>query len=185
MRKEETMTTEIICAGFGGQGVLTTGLILAQAGYRKNQKLTWYPSYGAEMRGGTANCNVKISDEEIGNPYCSELDILIAMNEPSLDRFEEMLKPGGVLYYNSDMVEESHTFRRDIQTVAVAANQLAAQAENPKGANIAVLGALAKKENLFTREELEEAMCEFFEKKGKGKFNSKNRAAYHAGYQAV
>ena len=179
------MTTEIICAGFGGQGVLTTGLILAQAAYQKGCRLTWYPSYGAEMRGGTANCNVKISDEEIGNPYCSELDFLIAMNEPSLDRFEDMLKPGGVLYYNSDMVDPGCSFRKDIQAIPVAANHLAAEAENPKGANIAVLGALARRENLFTREELEEAMCGFFEKKGKGKYNEKNKAAYRAGYEGV
>lgn len=179
------MTTEIICAGFGGQGVLTTGLILAQAAYQKGWKLTWYPSYGAEMRGGTANCNVKISDEEIGNPYCSELDILIAMNEPSLERFEEMLKPGGVLYYNTDMVDADRSFRPDILAVPVAANLLAQQVSNPKGANIAVLGAVAKKEDLFTREELEQAVCGFFEKKGKGRFNPKNIAAYDAGYQAV
>lgn len=179
------MTTEIICAGFGGQGVLTTGLILAQAAYQKGWKLTWYPSYGAEMRGGTANCNVKISDEEIGNPYCSELDILIAMNEPSLDRFEEMLKPGGVLYYNSDMVDAGRCFRTDIQAVPVAANLLAQAAANPKGANIAVLGAVAKKEELFTREELEKAIRGYFEKKGKGRFNEKNTAVYNAGYQAI
>ena len=94
------MNKEIICAGFGGQGVLTAGLILAEAGFRKGQNLTWYPSYGSEMRGGTANCNVKLSDEEIGSPYCNELDILLAMNAPSVERFEHMIKPGGILLYN-------------------------------------------------------------------------------------
>ena len=83
------------------------------------------------------------------------------------------------------MVDPGRSFREDIQAIPVAANQLAAEAENPKGANIAVLGALARREKLFTREELEEAMCGFFEKKGKGKYNEKNKAAYRAGYEAV
>lgn len=179
------MTKEIICAGFGGQGVLTAGLILAEAGYREEMQITWYPSYGSEMRGGTANCNVKLSDEEIGNPYCSELDVLIAMNEPSIDRFEKMLKPGGWLLYNSDMVSPEREYREDIQAVAVPANTFARNANNPKGANIAVLGAFAKKTGIFTADELRGAVCAFFEKKGKGKYHEKNKAAFDEGYQAM
>ena len=122
------MNKEIICAGFGGQGVLTAGLILAEAGFRKGQNLTWYPSYGSEMRGGTANCNVKLSDEEIGSPYCNELDILLAMNAPSVERFEHMIKPGGILLYNRDMVEADKITRQDITALSVPANELSAGA---------------------------------------------------------
>lgn len=176
------MTKEIICAGFGGQGVLTAGLILAEAGFREDMQITWYPSYGSEMRGGTANCNVKLSDEEIGNPYCSELDVLIAMNEPSIDRFEKMVKPGGLLIYNSDMTNPDRTYRKDIKAIGIAANTCARNANNPKGANIAALGLFAKEAGIFTDEELRNAVCAFFEKKGKGKFNEKNKAAFDEGF---
>ena len=175
------MTTEIICAGFGGQGVLTMGLILAKAGYHQGKNITWYPSYGAEMRGGTANCNVKLSDEEIGNPYCSNLDILVAMNEPSVDRFESMLVLGGVLVYNQDMVDTKRVFRKDIRLLPVPANTLSFELRNPQGANIIVLGAVAKNLSIFSGDELKEAVCSFFEEKGKEKYNDKNRQAFDAG----
>lgn len=179
------MLAEIICAGFGGQGVLTTGMILVTAGHKSGKRITWYPSYGSEMRGGTANCNVKISDAKIGNPYCDKLDILIAMNEPSIDRFEESVKPGGYLFVNGDMADKARTYRTDINVVVVDANTLAEQAQNKRGANIVILGAVIKKTGLLDKETFETALGEFFAEKGKGAYNAANIAAFHLGYEAV
>lgn len=176
------MTTEIICAGFGGQGVLTMGLILARAGYQQGKNITWYPSYGAEMRGGTANCNVKLSDEEIGNPYCSRLNLLVAMNEPSVERFEEMLVSGGTLLYNSDMVDEKRRFRDDIRVMPVPAGTLAFELQNPQSANVVALGAVAKHLPIFTGDELKSAVRLYFKDKGKEKYNDLNSRAFDAGY---
>lgn len=176
------MNHEIICAGFGGQGVLTTGLIIANAGHKAGKHVTWYPSYGSEMRGGTANCNVKISNEEIGNPYCTELSILIAMNEPAIARFEEQIIPGGLLIYNADLTTNERTFREDIQAVPVAVAYLAKQAGNPKGQNIVPLGVLSKIFPEFNPDIMKDAICYFFESKGKGKFNELNKAVFDAGY---
>lgn len=86
---------EIICAGFGGQGVLVAGMIIIYAGMGEGKQVTWFPSYGAEMRGGTANCTVKISEEEIASPYVKQIDVLMAMNETSIDKFESKLRPNG------------------------------------------------------------------------------------------
>lgn len=91
------MMVEMICAGFGGQGVLTTGLILAEAGMKLGMNVLWYPSYGSEMRGGTANCTIKFSDKEIASPCAKKIDILMAMNAPAIDKFESSLRPGGLL----------------------------------------------------------------------------------------
>ena len=95
--------TEIICAGFGGQGVLVAGNILAFAGMEAGKIITWYPSYGSEMRGGTANCNIKISDEEIASPYVKAPDVLICLNEVSIGKFMDTMKPGAILVVNSSL----------------------------------------------------------------------------------
>ena len=179
------MNLEIICAGFGGQGILTAGLIMIHAGHKLGKRITWYPSYGSEMRGGTANCNVRISDEAIGNPYCAELDILLAMNGPSVARFAPMLKPQGLLLYNSDAVGEPPALGQDISLAAVDAARLAAEAENPKGQNIVMLGALARKVEFFGGGLLRETVCDFFESRGKGQFNDKNKTAFDLGFSAA
>ena len=116
--------TEIICAGFGGQGVLITGMILAYCGMQKGRHFTWYPSYGSEMRGGTANCNVKISEEEIASPYAKHLDILVSMNDVAIDKFEPAMKPGSVLVVNSSLLDETRVFRDDIRVVKVPATKI-------------------------------------------------------------
>ena len=95
------MTTEILIAGFGGQGVLFAGKFLAYKGLLENRNLSWLPSYGPEMRGGTANCSVILSDESVGSPIVSKPDVLIAMNLPSLDKFEQDVVPGGTIYVES------------------------------------------------------------------------------------
>lgn len=137
------MILESILAGFGGQGVLLIGQILAYAGMYENKNTTWFPAYGAEVRGGTANCSVVISDEPIGSPVISEPEIVVAMNRPSLERFEGMLKPGGTLFYNSSIIEVKPK-RTDIKLVAIPANDIAAELGNSRVANMVVLGAIIK-----------------------------------------
>lgn len=172
---------EIICAGFGGQGVLTAGMILINAGMGQDKNVLFYPSYGSEMRGGTANCTVKISDGLIASPVSRQPDILFTMNTPAIDKFEERLKPGGLLLVNSSIVPEDRSYRKDIRVVKVPATDIAAEEQNPKGANLVMLGALAANNDLYSVEYLEEAMVSFFEKKGKGKFRERNEACYRRG----
>ncbi|MBS1401547.1 MAG: 2-oxoacid:acceptor oxidoreductase family protein [Oscillospiraceae bacterium] len=172
---------EMICAGFGGQGVLTTGLILAEAGMKLGMNILWYPSYGSEMRGGTANCTIKFSDTEIASPYAKQIDILMAMNAPAIDKFEHSLRPGGLLLVNSSLVHDERTFRDDIKVVKVPMSEVAAQYENPKGANIVMMGALAANSDLFAPEDLERLINEYFEKKGK--INPKNALCFRAGVE--
>lgn len=160
------MMVEMICAGFGGQGVLTTGLILAEAGMKLGMNVLWYPSYGSEMRGGTANCTVKFSDKEIASPCAKKIDILMGMNAPAIDKFESSLRPGGLLLVNSSLVHERE-YRDDIRVVKVPMTEIAAEHENPKGANIVMMGAMAANSDLFTEDDLERLINEFFEKKGK------------------
>lgn len=135
------MILESIFAGFGGQGVLLLGQILAYAGMYENKNTTWFPAYGAEVRGGTANCSVVISDEPIGSPVISEPEIIVAMNRPSLERFERMLKPGGTLFYNSSLINIKPK-RTDIKIMAIPASDIAAELGNPRVANMVVLGAI-------------------------------------------
>ena len=137
------MMVEMICAGFGGQGVLTTGLILAEAGMKLGMNVLWYPSYGSEMRGGTANCTVKFSDKEIASPCAKKIDILMGMNAPAIDKFESSLRPGGLLLVNSSLVHERE-YRDDIRVVKVPMTEIAAEHENPRGANIVMIGAIIK-----------------------------------------
>lgn len=182
-RKVRIMLKEIICSGFGGQGVLTTGMIIITASHRNNHKVTWYPSYGSEMRGGTANCNVKISDEDIGNPYCDNIDILIAMNEPSINKFESRIKFNGSLYINTDMVDDNKKFRDDISIYKIPANSIALQQTGKiKNANIVMLGYMVKTNSLWEHDDFCEAMCAYFDNKGKGSFNKSNLAVFNAGY---
>lgn len=176
------MAKEIICAGFGGQGILTAGMILINAGMEQDKNVLFYPSYGSEMRGGTANCTVKISKKLIASPNSRQPDILLTMNTPAVDKFEAKLKPGGLLLVNSSIVPEDRTYRDDITVVKVPATDIAAEV-NPKGANLVMLGALAANSDLFSVEYLEEAIVSFFEKKGKGKFNEKNVACYRRGVE--
>ncbi|MDO4260965.1 MAG: 2-oxoacid:acceptor oxidoreductase family protein [Eubacteriales bacterium] len=174
---------EIICAGFGGQGVLITGMILAYCSMRKGEHFTWYPSYGSEMRGGTANCNVKISEEEIASPYAKHLDILLSMNDVAIGKFEPRMKPGATLFANSSLLSEDRVFRPDINVVKVPASQIAAELHNPRGTNIVMLGALCQTTGLYEKEFMKESIDEYFAKKGK--VNPGNSLCFDAGVQAV
>lgn len=173
---------EIISAGFGGQGVLTAGLILAKVAMDNGKNVTWIPSYGSEMRGGTANCGVKISDDEIASPFVKNIDVLIAMNGPSIDKFEKDMKPGGILIVNSSMVKDRQ-YRDDIKVVEVPANDIAHEASNPRGVNIAILGAFIKATNLLDKDTFGKGIEDFFA--SKGKVNPANGVCFEMGYNSV
>lgn len=135
------MQTEIIVAGFGGQGVLFAGQLMAYAAMDEGLETTWIPSYGPEMRGGTANCTVIISDEEIGSPLVRNPQAVIAMNLPSLDKYEPLVKPGGVLVVNSSIIDRKAT-RTDIKVVEVPGNEIAERMGDRRMTNMVMLGAL-------------------------------------------
>ena len=131
----------ILCAGFGGQGVMSLGQLLAYAGMIENKHVTWLPSYGPEMRGGTAYCNVVVSDSPIGSPIVTRnATCVIVMNLPSLLKFEQSVAPGGVLLVNSSLIDKN-VERRDIQVFTISANDLAAECGNARAANMVMLGA--------------------------------------------
>ena len=153
------MQTEILIAGFGGQGVLFTGQLLAYAAMDCGRMVTWIPSYGPEMRGGTANCTVIISDEEIGSPLVRNPAAVIAMNLPSLDKYESEIKPGGVLVVNSSMVNRSVT-RMDVKVVMIPGNEIAKSLSDQRIANMVMLGGLLANLPVLTVESVEKALQE-------------------------
>lgn len=134
------MTHEVIMAGFGGQGVMAMGKILAEAALKEGKNVSWLPSYGPEMRGGTANCSVIVSDEPVGAPVVTEATTVIAMNRPSLDKFEKDIIPGGTLILNSSLIDKKAT-RDDIKVYYVPANEIADEIGTGKIANMVMLGA--------------------------------------------
>ena len=137
------MKTEIIISGFGGQGVLSMGKILAYSGLMEDKEVTWMPAYGPEQRGGTANVTVIVSDERISSPILSKFDIAIVLNQPSLEKFEPKLKPGGILIYDSYGILNPPT-RKDITVYRIDAMDKAAGMKNGKVFNMIVLGGLLK-----------------------------------------
>ncbi|MEW5844864.1 MAG: 2-oxoacid:acceptor oxidoreductase family protein [Bacteroidota bacterium] len=137
------MTEEIIIAGFGGQGVLSMGKILAYSGIMQDQEVAWMPSYGPEMRGGTANVTVILSDSRISSPILQEFDTAIILNQQSLDKFESRVKPGGTLIYDPNGITR-HPQRTDINIYRVEAAEEAARMKNAKTFNMIVLGAFLK-----------------------------------------
>jgi 2-oxoglutarate ferredoxin oxidoreductase subunit gamma len=137
------MTEEIIIAGFGGQGVLSMGKILAYSGIMHNQEVSWMPSYGPEMRGGTANVTVILSDERISSPYLKVFDTAIILNQQSMDKFEESVKPGGILLYEPNGIMH-HPTRTDINIYQIEGNKISTEMGNKKIFNMVVLGAYLK-----------------------------------------
>jgi 2-oxoglutarate ferredoxin oxidoreductase subunit gamma len=168
----------IICAGFGGQGVLTAGLILGKTATETGKHVTWIPSYGSEMRGGTANCSIKISEIKIASPFIKEIDILIAMNQPSVDKFEGAVKAGGLIVVNSSMVKD-HIFRKDVRVIQVDATTIAEDLANPRGANLVMLGGLAAGGVLMDAKIIGDGLNRFFDEKGKN--NPKNGRCFDLG----
>lgn len=137
------MLKEIVIAGFGGQGVLSMGKILAYSGIMEDKEVSWFPAYGPEQRGGTANVTVIISDEPISSPVVNNYDIAIVLNQPSLDKFEEKVKPGGVLIYDQYGINNK-VKRKDIDVFCVNAMEESMKMENTKVFNMIILGGLLK-----------------------------------------
>lgn len=175
------METQILFAGFGGQGVLSMGQFLTYAAMEAGKNVSWVPSYGAEMRGGTANCLVTIADEEISSPITENPMTAVIMNGPSLDKFECKVKPNGILVLNSSMVDRKPN-RQDVQVLELPVNQIAEEINNPRGANMILLGAYLQK----TRVVEIEKVLEYFEKIFKGKKPSiieNNKEAFMTGVE--
>lgn len=178
------MNEKIIIAGFGGQGVMSIGKILAYAGMLENKQVSWLPSYGPEMRGGTANCNVMLSDTMIGSPVISkDATAAIIMNLPSLKKFENEVTAEGKIIINSSLIKEK-TERSDVDAYYIPANELAAELGNSKAANMIMLGAYLE---LTGAVEIETALEAFLKVFGENKNNliPLNREALLKGAQAV
>ena len=163
----------MVFSGFGGQGILTTGMIAAQAGMKLGFHTTWYPSYGSQMRGGTANCNVKLDSKEIASPYVKEIDILCAMNVASIEKFMPQMKKDALLLVDSGTVPIDYQLRKDIRVVRVPVLDIAQKCNNPRGANLVMLGAIAGNTDLFEVEKLVDIVDTFFQKKGIANPNNK------------
>jgi 2-oxoglutarate ferredoxin oxidoreductase subunit gamma len=154
------MLKEMIFAGFGGQGVLSMGKLIAYAAMKEGKEISWMPSYGPEMRGGTANCMVNISDEPISSPVVNEYDVVVALNQPSLKKFESKVKKGGILIWESSTIKEPPT-RTDIKVYPLPAIELASnELKNVKVMNMLILGALVKMLDIVKKESLLVALKE-------------------------
>jgi 2-oxoglutarate ferredoxin oxidoreductase subunit gamma len=172
------MTTATIFAGFGGQGVLLMGYVLAHGAMHKGVNVTYLPAYGPEMRGGTANCTVTISEKPIASPVTSRPDFLVAMNNPSLTKFESKVRPGGIVFLDESLVSEELQ-RKDVTVVRVPLRDLAKEVGSDRQANMVMIGAFTAKTGLLSLEET----CKGMEKalQGKDKLFATNRAAIQVG----
>jgi 2-oxoglutarate ferredoxin oxidoreductase subunit gamma len=174
--------TRIIIAGFGGQGVVLAGNILARAAVIEDKNVTGMVSYGAEMRGGTANSTIVISDEKIASPFVEIPDVAIIMNQPSRDKFEPDIVSGGLAVINSTMVEDVGP-RTDIDRVSIDASDIAISLGNARVANVVILGAFVKKTGILKQQSVITAIDELFSSK-KPAFVEINTNAFNAGYEA-
>ena len=138
------MTYEVIMAGFGGQGLLFSGKVLAYAGLIENRELSWLPSYGPEMRGGTCNCSVILSEEPVGSPIVSHPNVLMVMNTPSLDKYESTVAPGGTIFVDISLISRK-VERTDVEVVYIPATQMAKDMNALSLANMIILGAIVEK----------------------------------------
>lgn len=151
------MKEEIIIAGFGGQGVMSMGKMLAYAGMQEGKEVTWMPSYGPEMRGGTANCTVIVSDDKIFSPMSSQPDTIVVMNLPSLEKFETEVKKEGLLIINSSLAERPVS-RTDIDVIEIPANDIASEIGNKRIANMVVMGAYLARKNIISVATIKKAL---------------------------
>jgi 2-oxoglutarate ferredoxin oxidoreductase subunit gamma len=176
------MLVKTVFSGFGGQGVLMMGYAFAVAAMMEDKEVTYLPSYGAEVRGGTANCTVAISDEEIASPIASSPEYVVVMNKPSLLAFQNRIQSGGILFVNSTMVDELPV-RTDIEVVTVDAGKLAEQMGDMRAANMVMLGAFVRTTNLVGIEKVVDGLGEIFE--GKKKVIEMNGQALKIGYDII
>jgi 2-oxoglutarate ferredoxin oxidoreductase subunit gamma len=173
----------LIAAGFGGQGLMVLGQLVAYTGIEEGRYVSWIPSYGPEMRGGTANCCVIVSSEEIGAPVVSEADVIVVMNQPSFEKFRNDVRENGILLYNSDLVK-AEGVRPDIRIVPVPANTIALAEGSEKVANIAMLGAVVAASGIVGDRECIETLKEKLGKK-KPEFLPMNLSTYEKGKALV
>jgi len=158
------MQDDVVMAGFGGQGIMLIGKILAYAGMEEGREVSWLPSYGPEMRGGTANCTVVISDLPIGSPVVQKPHCLVVMNRPSLERFGPDVKPGGKVIINTSLIT-IRTDRDDVEEILVPANDIAIELGVPKAANMVILGAYVAKTGIVSLDSIKAFVKETFAKK--------------------
>jgi 2-oxoglutarate ferredoxin oxidoreductase subunit gamma len=177
------MSYDIVLAGFGGQGILFLGKLIATAGMLEGKEVSWIPSYGPEMRGGTANCSVVVSERRIGTPVVSCPNVLVAMNRPSLEKFEPKMAPGGFLLVNRTLIEIPHT-RTDIEVASVELTGLASTLGNTRLANVVALGALIARVPIVSRDGVVAALQKELSGK-KAALLDLNLTALDAGMQAA
>ena len=177
------MRKQYVFAGFGGQGMLLIGKFLALANMLDGKHVSWLPSYGPEMRGGTANCSTVVSEEPVGSPVISKCDVCVVMNHPSLDKFKDAPRKGGVLIYNSDLVDYPD-HRDDVTVIPVAAEKLAVECGSPKVANIILLGVVVAASGIVSREAAKHVVEEKLGKK-KPQFLPMNLKALQMGFDIV
>lgn len=149
--------TDMIFSGFGGQGIQSAGRLIAYAGMLEDKHVSFLPSYGPEMRGGTSNCHVIVSDEPVGSPILNSATVVMAMNRPSMDKFESYLEPGGILLIDSSLINREPV-RKDIKVFAIPATQIASDMGNLAFANIVMLGKLIKETGVVSTENFEKAL---------------------------
>ena len=176
------MITRTIFSGFGGQGVLLMGYVLSHGAMLKGLNVTYFPAYGAEMRGGTANCTVTVSDKKIASPVASNPDVLVAMNLPSLDKFGPKVVENGLVFLNSSMIEEEPP-RDDVQMIKVPTLDLAREVGSERAANMVMIGAVCAKTGLLSLNETIEGMKAAL--KGKEKFFDLNQKGIERGFAFI
>lgn len=174
------MNKQILIAGFGGQGILFSGKFLAYEGLIDGKEVSWLPSYGPEMRGGTANCSIIISDTKIGSPIVDKPDALIAMNAPSFDKYVNEVVPGGQIFVDSSLIE-AKCERNDVEAYYIPATQIASEQNIPGLANMIILGLFIKKSGIMPLENVEKAMKKVVSAKKQELFDL-NMKAVEIGY---
>ncbi|MFH1002185.1 MAG: 2-oxoacid:acceptor oxidoreductase family protein [bacterium] len=177
------MLERIIISGFGGQGIMLMGRLLAYAGMIEGKKVAWMPSYGPEMRGGTANCTVLISSNEIGSPIVSHPKILIAMNQPSLDKFESNVSKDGLIILNDSLIKRE-VKRNDVNVIKIPADDIADKLGNSKAANMVVLGAYVEQSGIVKMDTIFKALEEVLTGRNK-KLLELNKEALKQGAELV
>jgi 2-oxoglutarate ferredoxin oxidoreductase subunit gamma len=177
------MTTRVIMAGFGGQGVVLMGTLLSYSAMVQGKHTTFFPSYGAEMRGGTANCSVIVSDDEIPSPVVNHPDCVIAMNIASLDKFESRVKPGGTLFVNSSLIKKK-VARKDIEEIRISANEIAEELGSARAANMVMLGCVIKKTGAIALDSAVKSLDKVLSERAKALLET-NKTALQRGFEEV
>lgn len=174
-------TTKILIAGFGGQGILFTGKAIAYTGLKANMEVSWLPSYGPEMRGGTANCSVTLSDTPIGSPIVDKPDVLVAMNLPSLEKYFNETEAGGYIIYDSSLITSNVGKRSDVSIFAIPATKLASDNSLDGLANMIILGKVIKETGVLTLDQIKTSLTQMIPAK-RAAMLEKNVSAIELGY---